>query len=201
MLDTAVRFMQGEENSAGDNARGLASDMFALLSAGARLLFAAAHSPKAFETQNYMSLENMVRGSGDIGAAFATVWGVRQLAGDIAHIQNIKPRDFEPCGPFQIAARPHLNQSNNFGICKRPGECELLAEEMPDTKKKSGASPDTRETKALKMALLRRLYAEDPGRTWEEIVSIFKAEGLEIARGTIRKYKSVMSKSAPKGST
>jgi DNA-directed RNA polymerase specialized sigma54-like protein len=72
---------------------------------------------------------------------------------------------------------------------------------MPDTKKKSGASPDTRETKALKMALLRRLYAEDPGRTWEEIVSIFKAEGLEIARGTIRKYKSVMSKSAPKGST
>ena len=194
-LDTAVRFIEGDESSASDNNRGLAADIFALQAAGADCIFAAAHSPKAFAQQNFMELENMVRGSGDISAVFATAWGVRQLPGDIAHIQNIKPRDFEPCGPFQLAARPFISELGNFQLHKSPGQCGLLADEMPNPKKSnSGASPDSREMKAAKMALLRRLDTEEPNRPWEQIVAIFKKEGMDIARATIRKYRSEMNR-------
>ena len=194
-LDTAVRFIEGDESSATDNNRGLAADIFALQAAGAESVFAAAHSPKAFAQQNFMELENMVRGSGDISAVFATAWGVRQLPGDVAHIQNIKPRDFEPCGPFQLAARPHINETGNFQLHKAPGQCGLLADEMPDTKRSnSGASSDARETKALKIAFLRRLYNENPNITWQEITAAFQRDKIEIARGTIRAYKKELGR-------
>lgn len=190
LLDTCVRFIEGDESSASDNNRGLAADIFALQTAGARSLLAAAHSPKAFAQQNFMELENMVRGSGDISAAFATAWGVRQLPGDIAHIQNIKPRDFEPCGPFQLAARPHLDQIGDFQLHKAPGDCGFLADEMPSPKSNSGASAESREMKNAKLALLRRLYAENPHMTWMEVIAAFQREKMDIARGTIRKYRS-----------
>lgn len=189
-LDTLVRFIDGDESSASDNNRGFGADVFALQSAGARTLTAAAHSPKAFRQQDFMALENMVRGSGDIGAAFATAWGTRQLPGDIAHLENIKSRDFEPCGPFQLSARPSIDEEGNFRLHKSPGDCGTLSEEMPTTKNNSGASPESRDVKAEKIALLRKLYAENPNRTWADDIADFKKAGFEIARGTIRKYKS-----------
>jgi hypothetical protein len=99
-LDTAARFGEGDENSAGDNMRGLASDIFALLGAGARSVIAAHHSPKPFARENVMRLENVLRGSGDIGAILTTAWGVKQLdaAANIIHIENVKPRDFQQDG-------------------------------------------------------------------------------------------------------
>src|SRR6202035_2920699 len=61
ILDTAVRFCaEGDENSAGDNQRGLASDIFALLGAGARTVIAAHHAPKPFARENVMRLENVL---------------------------------------------------------------------------------------------------------------------------------------------
>src|ERR1700682_1505240 len=45
-LDTATRFGDGEENSASDNQRGLAADIFRLLGNGARLVQCAHHAPK-----------------------------------------------------------------------------------------------------------------------------------------------------------
>jgi RecA-family ATPase len=47
-LDTAVRFMEGEENSASDN-RQFAKNLFALLRAGARTVTGLHHAPKQFE--------------------------------------------------------------------------------------------------------------------------------------------------------
>jgi hypothetical protein len=190
-LDTAVRFMQGDENSAGDNARGLASDVFALLSADARTVFAAAHSPKAFETQNYMSLENMVRGSGDIAAAFATVWGVRRLPGDIAHIQNIKPRDFEPCGPFQLCARPHISKSGDFAMLKPPGESGVLSAEMlANSKNRGGGAPEVaREARVANLARIRGWLRDDPNLTSMELSQRFAVEGIKVGDSAIRKYR------------
>src|SRR5208337_5571615 len=58
----------------------------------------------SFAKENRMTLENVLRGSGDVGAMLTTAWGVKQIdaASNILHIENIKPRDFQPCGPFQI---------------------------------------------------------------------------------------------------
>ena len=51
----------------------------------------AHHSSKAFEMQTYMSLENVLRGSGDIGALCATCWGVKQVDGSANGIRRLIP--------------------------------------------------------------------------------------------------------------
>jgi RecA-family ATPase len=82
-LDTAIRFMEGSENDAQDT-RPFVQTLFRLLHAGARSITGAHHAPKGFEGQNFMTLENILRGSGDIGAMLSTAWGVRQV-GRIPH--------------------------------------------------------------------------------------------------------------------
>src|SRR5207248_3485005 len=75
-LDTAVRFKDGDENDAGENNE-FAERLFNLQRAGARTITGAHHSPKNFGSMNYMTLENILRGTGDIGAVLCTCWGVR----------------------------------------------------------------------------------------------------------------------------
>ena len=121
-LDTAVRFMEGAENDV-ESARKFANTLFGLLSAGARTITGAHHAPKAFSNQDFMSLENVLRGSGDLGAAICTAWGLRQLdsSKNRIFVQNVKPRDFEPCEPFIIEGRPHLDQTGRFAMINTPG--------------------------------------------------------------------------------
>ena len=76
-LDTAVRFLPGDENSATDQ-KEFAKTLFRLQAAGAKTITGAHHAPKNFETREHMTLENALRGSGDIGAMLATCWVVRQ---------------------------------------------------------------------------------------------------------------------------
>jgi AAA domain/DnaB-like helicase N terminal domain/Homeodomain-like domain len=126
-LDTAVRFMDGSENDV-EGARPFADTLFRLLNAGARSITGAHHAPKGFEGQDYMTLENILRGSGDLGAMLCTCWGVRQI--DVArnqlYIQNVKPRDFQPCASFILEGRPHLDVTGQFKMIADPGEAEEL---------------------------------------------------------------------------
>src|SRR5208282_2116625 len=129
ILDTAARFADGEENSASDNARGLASDIFGLITAGARTVICAHHSPKGFERENRMTLENILRGTGDIGAMASTVWGVKQLdePENIVYIECVKARDFTHCQPFQLRGRPCIDETGDFELHRAPGDCGSLA--------------------------------------------------------------------------
>jgi len=70
-VDTAVRFMDGSENDV-ESARTFANTLLRLLNAGARSITGAHHAPKGFEGQDHMTLENILRGSGDIGAMLST---------------------------------------------------------------------------------------------------------------------------------
>jgi hypothetical protein len=126
-LDTAVRFMDGSENEV-ESARPFADTLFRLLNSGARSICGAHHSPKSFEGQDYMTLENILRGSGDLGAMLCTCWGVRQIdAGrNQLYVQNVKPRDFEPCEPFILEGRPHLDMNGQFKMLQEPGEAGEL---------------------------------------------------------------------------
>jgi len=72
-LDTAVRFMDGEENSASDQ-RIFAQNLFSLLSAGARSVVGLHHAPKSFAEASYMTLENCLRGTSELGAMLSTAW-------------------------------------------------------------------------------------------------------------------------------
>lgn len=60
-LDTAIRFMEGDENSSSDN-RVFANTLFKLQSVGTRTITGAHHSPKGFANKEQMTLENTLRG-------------------------------------------------------------------------------------------------------------------------------------------
>lgn len=195
-LDTAARFGDGDENSAGDNMRGLASDIFALLGSGARSVIAAHHSPKPFARENVMRLENVLRGSGDIGAMLTTAWAAKQIdaAANIIHIENIKPRDFQPCGPFQIIGRPFIDETGDFRILKRPGECgSLMDEQAPERDKGGGAPEAVREAKAANLALMRGWLTAKPDLSSNELSKMFADEGIKIDGSSIRRYRKELS--------
>jgi hypothetical protein len=138
-LDTIPRFFEGNENES-EAARAFADTMFRLLAAGARTVTGAQHSPKSFASQDYMELENMVRGSGDIGAMLSTGWGLRQIDADSnqIYVKNIKPRDFQPCEAFILEGRPHLDRNGQFAMIRLPGE----AGELKQYLKNRGGKPE-----------------------------------------------------------
>jgi AAA domain-containing protein/Toprim domain-containing protein len=139
-LDTAIRFAGfKDENSAAENAGGLASSIFELQRLGAISVVSAHHSPKSTANVNKhnkyeseMSLENMLRGSGDIGAMCDTVWALRHDDGGKdapedyledsknvltrIYVANVKPRDFQPADPFVIQGRPHIDERGDFVV-------------------------------------------------------------------------------------
>jgi hypothetical protein len=141
-LDTAVRFMDGSENDV-ESARPFADSLFRLLNAGSRSITGAHHSPKGFEGQDHMTLENILRGSGDLGAMLCTCWGVRQIdpVRNRLYVQNVKPRDFQPCAPFILEGRPHLDGAGRFLMTHRPGDAGELSQHLP--RHKGGGRPAT----------------------------------------------------------
>jgi hypothetical protein len=190
VLDTAVRFStDGDENSAADNQRGLATDIFALLGAGARSVIGAHHSPKPFARENVMRLENVLRGSGDIGAMLTTAWGIKQVdaARNILHIENIKPRDFQPPPPFQIIGRPFIDEMGDFELYKKPGECGSLMDEQQRSRDKGGApkSADRQE----RVSLVKNWLSEEPELTIKELRLKFKLVGIDLSDPAVKKYK------------
>jgi hypothetical protein len=128
-LDTAIRFMTGDENSAAEQ-KLFADTLFGLQRAGTRTITGAHHSPKGFAKDNVMTLENVLRGSGDIGAMLVTCWGLSQIDANAnrIYVQNVKARDFQPCEPFIIQGRPSIDQMGYFELTEPPGFAGTLSE-------------------------------------------------------------------------
>jgi len=195
-LDSAIRFVEGKESDASDNQSGLAKHIFDLLRAGARSVIGAHHSPKSFGGADTMTLENVFRGTGDIGAMLSAGFGVKQLDAPLApkniiHIENVKPRDFEPCGPFQLIGRPYITEEHDFRMYKRPGECRSLAEE----KGKGGAPQEERDRRAKNKDVLRRLLEKEPKAKAKDLAKRLKKEtGVEYKVGSIRRLRAEIRK-------
>jgi hypothetical protein len=169
--------MTGNESSSSDNANGLAEAVFQLLQAGARTVIAAHHSPKNFEGASYMSLENVLRGSGDIGAMAATVWGVRMLDAVQTKVQveNVKPRDFTPPPPFQLQGRPYIDEGKGMQMVLPPGSCGTLRNYVEP--KKGGRPPSP--VKAGRAEQIQTWLRE--GKPEPEIKNLLKNTGLSDA--------------------
>ncbi len=102
-LDTAIRFLEGDENSSKD-VRAFADTIFSLLKLGAEAVVILHHSPKGIG--DTMTLENAMRGSGDMGAFLACCWGTRLQDPEhpyrsTSYLDNLKQRDFES-KPFEL---------------------------------------------------------------------------------------------------
>jgi hypothetical protein len=166
-LDTAVRFMEGDENTAKDQ-RVFADNLFALLKAGARTVIGLHHAPKTFNAQNQMELENVLRGSGDIGAMLATCWGLSKIDKDRSqiYVKNVKDRDFrESPKPFVLEGRPHLDETGKFRLLYSPGCAPDYASIKQAERGKKGGRPkidvtDDTIRKVLELHLAGKSYRE-----------------------------------------
>jgi len=134
-LDTAIRFSESaDENSAAANKQ-LVDDVTALRAAGAIAVVLLHHAKKDSGSAGQMSLENMLRGTGDFAAMCDTAYGVRRDdslynngGGPLEiNVANIKPRDLvNPPAPFRLAATykkegsvfpvSHINETGDFVI-------------------------------------------------------------------------------------
>jgi AAA domain len=148
MLDSAVRFIEGDdENSATQANKFLAARLIALRNAGARAVLPIHHATKASGKEESMTLENVLRGSGDIAAIADCVWGVahdkRKASNGIdwdvnyllesqemtrLHMKCVKPRDFEPASSFRIQGRPYIDNGKGFVVLDRGGNEEMIIE-------------------------------------------------------------------------
>lgn len=137
-LDSAVRFQVGEESSASANATGLAASVFGLLNFGAQAVQCLHHSPKAKGKDSDMTLENMLRGTGDFGAMADAVWGLEnqkrkkgkswdcefnEESKDLTRLvmKCVKPRDFEPAEEMVIQGRPSIDDHGDFDVISQAG--------------------------------------------------------------------------------
>jgi DNA-binding NarL/FixJ family response regulator len=167
-LDTAIRFMSGQENDA-EASRAFAQTLFALLSAGARTICGAHHSPKSSESLERLTLESTLRGSGDIGAMISTAWGLRQIdpASNRIYVENVKARDFAPPEPFIIQGRPSLDREGHFQLVAKPGEAGELRDHL--------------NRKREKRQLAIEMHAS--GKSIREI-----AAALEVSKSTVSRW-------------
>lgn len=173
VLDTVCRFLVGNENDA-EVSRQFANSLFQLLSAGARSIIAAHHSPKSFESNDRPSLETALRGSSDIGALAATVWIARQVDSETNSVffSAVKCRDFEAPGDFLLRGRPDLDEHGNFRMIAAPGQAKTLKHYLDEERERdrdTGGRPilPNKAEKARQAALLR-----SEGKSLREIATI-----------------------------
>jgi hypothetical protein len=167
ILDTAIRFIgtDADENSASENARGLAKDIFALLHLGAAAVICLHHSPKATANTEELTLENVLRGTSDLGAICDCVWGVRFEHGNDANYTReskklvrletvcVKARDFTEPDAVRLQLFPYLDEKKDFVMLE--GTVEDCAAERENVQRDS----------------LRKCIAENPKITYREIES------------------------------
>lgn len=192
-LDTAVRFLEGGENSSEDN--NLAESGFALLREGARSWWGAHHSPKSFLKATSMSLEEVLRGTGDFGAMLDTCYGIKQLDPErnLIHVECVKARDLDELPrPFEIEGRPWIDREGRFHMVKAPGECGFLGEEIGGHRNFARGGRPTKATSQV-IDALSSLIAEGAGQSEAARALGEKFPELKITRNDvinwIDKYK------------
>jgi len=179
-LDTAIRIMDGAEDAEGSKI--FADALFSLQRAGARTICGAHHSPKSFGKDNFMTLENVLRGSGDIGAMLATCWGLSQIdaTSNRIFVQNVKARDFSACEPFIIQGRPSIDQTGYFELTEPP----QFAGELSDHKDRKAGRPEIAD-KQGKVTQAREMKAQ--GLSYRDIaqaLGISKSKVGQLLAGT-----------------
>lgn len=123
-LDTVVRFNQSTDENAAAQNKMLVDSIIGLRQAGARSVIGLHHSTKAMRKEG-ISLESVLRGTGDLAACCDAVYGL--LRDDFVYAKNTGPneievecakaRDYDAPIPFRIAASRRVD-SNVIGIAR-----------------------------------------------------------------------------------
>jgi hypothetical protein len=139
-LDTAIRFANvADENSSSQNAQGLAKAVFALIHMGAQAVVCLHHRPKAGAGEAELTLENTLRGTGDLGAICDVVWGLQYEKGNSdqyskesrklvrLQVSCVKARDFVTPDDLRIQLSPFIDEIGDFAVLE--GDSETTATE------------------------------------------------------------------------
>jgi hypothetical protein len=124
ILDTGIRFLPDdvEENNAADMRR-FSKLLFDILKAGARTVLMLHHSPKFLNGPDSkdLTLENCLRGSGDLGAMCGAAWGAYQVhkPSTTVYLKCVKARDFQEPVSLLISGRPSLDETGQFAFISR----------------------------------------------------------------------------------
>jgi hypothetical protein len=117
IVDTAARFISGNENSS-EHMKLFSDDCFSVMRAEPAAMLVLFHSGKETKVASELTLENSMRGSGELGAAVSTCWATKLQDPDPAVCRttpsilvNVKQRDFE-AKSFEALSSP--NYKMNF---------------------------------------------------------------------------------------
>jgi DNA-binding CsgD family transcriptional regulator len=190
-IDTFIRYIDGDESSSSEIANNLATKVMGLLSRGqARSVWGAHHSPKEFEKARRMTMNNMIRGSGDISAFLSNAYGLRQLDKDknLIHVECLGSRDIDQIvGPFQLTGFPFINDTGNFRMTSLPGKTGPLEEYIKTsnggaTGRKSNI--DNEEMEILKMVA--------DGKSYSEVADELTKKGRKTSKAAVGRLVSKM---------
>ena len=174
-IDTAVRYLEGDENAVKD-VRVLTENILNLLAVGARSVWVAHHAPKGFENASNMSLQNMFRGSGEFGAALTNAYGIctEEEATTKLRFHSIVGRDLDELIPDMILqGRPYLFETGNF---------KVVETNAAPFKSKAGAPGDS--LKQQKIEFARALG----GSYQDKADAVNEKFGTKHTKGTIHEW-------------
>lgn len=162
ILDTAIRFVEGDENSAKDMR--IFSDMlFGLqrLQGPHGAIIILYHSPKTTKDAFELTLENCLRGSGELGASLTDCWGTRMQEPEkgwdsLNFISHVKVRDYAGPKDFEVSC------DKPTGIMSRVGDPDVPAVLLA---KKSGPKVDPEEAERA-----RAFIKANPNMTVEQLM-------------------------------
>src|SRR5579862_1131406 len=166
VIDTAVRFVAGDENSS-EHMKVFAEDCFRLMKEGAASVLVLFHSPKATKNASELTLENAMRGSGDLGAFVSSCWATRLQDSENdewkspSYLKNVKQRDFK--------SKPFLVTSDELG------RLHIVAPPNGDVKlssKSAGAQADPDGKEGVALQFIR----DNPNTTLRDLAIRLKKE-------------------------
>ncbi len=159
----------------------------------------AHHSPKSFAKDNYISLENVLRGSGRLRRIRRRRFRHPADRQNPEHYPRRKyqgARQRSRSSLFRLLADHASIRKATSGCTTSPGECGKLSEYLEDCpgRNRGGAPEQTREAKKANLALLGVWLKEDPSESSEDLSKRFKEHGIEVSPITVRKYKQELRK-------
>jgi AAA domain len=176
-VDPLIRYIEGDENNATDQ-RILSGKLLDLISAEARSVWCAHHSPKAFKDVTDITTQNVLRGTGEFAAFPDNIFGIMKTNEEASrlYIKCTDARDDdEHLGVFEVEMRPWIDETGDLKLIVEPGTGTPLSKQ-----RKAGRKVD--QDKQAKLAFLRTIT----GSAQEKTDALNKQFNSEHSRETVR---------------
>lgn len=182
IIDTAVRYLKGDENSS-EHMRVFAEEVFRLMRDGAASVLLLHHSAKGTKESSELTLENCMRGSGELGAFVSSCWATRlqnpaEPYQSASYLVNVKQRDFES-NPFEVTSGPDCR----LHIVDTPGADVKLSS------KPVGAAADADGKEADAIALLKA----NPKLSSRPMSALLKENGIKRSKDWVQTKRHELS--------